>query len=792
VTAAQNRSESAGVVLARVVARLTSVLPGVSAEEARSLLENAGAQERHGLRNLDRFLATEPGALTVGVSDCPAVFIRLAHVLLDAGHEVILPVCADCGRPASYLRSSPSGRLCSRCSARKSSVLCARCGSAGRPAARRAEGVICYACYAKDPEVMEACAACGRVRLPAIRQEDGAALCVSCWHRPERECGTCGEVRPVKATRDGQPVCESCYRQPERLCGRCGRIGPIALRATDSNPDLCQNCYQGVTAVCSVCGRTRPCTGSRSGTYTCKSCLRRPRRKCCRCRRLRPVNAEWPIGLVCSTCYEYVRSHPGTCSVCGETQPLIAGDAQAPSACGPCAGLDVDYNCRRCGKGGRIYADGTCSRCVLGDRLDDLLQQADGTIAPQLGPLRDALASVEHPVTILGWLRKSVSARLVASLAGDRNPVTHEHLDRLAQDRSLHIVRQILVHTGVLPQRKEYLERLGPWLEERLASVPGRHAQLIRPFAYWYVFRRARKASERRPYTHGAAAAARNRITSAIAFLSWLETGNLDLATLSQGDLDRWLVSGEPHRREIRSFLAWAASRRLAPALTVPQRSSKQMPAGMQSEEDLGQQLQQCLTDTALPVDVRAAGAIVTLFGLPLSKIVQLTAEHLTERDGGVYLTMDKQPVLTPPRLAVLLHSAARASSRSALGRSLSGTEWLFPGFSPGRHQVANTLGRRLREHGIRSRSTRNTAIITLASDLPAPILADLLGLHITTAERWVGYARRDWAAYLAARDSDQPPPDGRPSVTRSHTKRSEPSVRDETRDRDGGTGYYP
>lgn len=82
----------------------------------------------------------------------------------------------------------------------------------------------------------------------------------------------------------------------------------------------------------------------------------------------------------------------------------------------------------------------------------------------------------------------------------------------------------------------------------------------------------------------------------------------------------------------------------------------------------------------------------------------------------------------------------------------------MFPGFSPGRHQVANTLGRRLREHGIQSRSTRNTAIITLASDLPAPILADLLGLHITTAERWVGHARRDWTAYLAARASDQRP----------------------------------
>lgn len=753
MTVRQDRSESAGDVLARVVDHLTAVLPGVSAEEARSLLEKAKAQERKGLRNLDQFLAAEPDALTAGVSDCPAAFIRLAHVLLDAGHDVSPPVCADCDRPAPYLRASPVGRLCSRCSARKSSVLCARCGSAGRPAARRAEGVICYACYVNDPEVMEACAACGRMRQPATRQDDGMALCASCWHRPERECGKCGEVRPVKAMRDGQPICERCYRQPGRLCGKCGRIGPIALRATDSTPDLCQSCYRGVTAVCSVCGRTRPCSGSRSGTYTCQSCLPRPRRECCRCRRLRPVNAEWPIGLVCSTCYEHVRSHPGTCSICGETQPLIAGDAQAPSACGPCAGLDVHYNCKRCGKGGRIYADGTCSRCVLRDRLKDLLQQSDGTIAPQLEPLRDALASVEHPVTILGWLRKSASARLVASLAGDGNPVTHEHLDRLAQDRSLHIVRQILVHTGVLPQRKEYLERLGPWLEERLASVPGRDAQLIRPFAYWFVFRRARKASERRPYTHGASAAARNRITSAIAFLGWLDANNLDLGTLRQGDLDRWLVSGEPHRREIRSFLAWAASRRLAPGLTVPQKSSKQMPASMPSEEDLGRQLQRCLTDTTLPVDVRAAGAIVTLFGLPLSKIVQLTAEHLTQRGDDVYLTMDKQPVLIPPRLATFLHLAACASSRSALGRSLPGTRWLFPGFSPGRHQVSNTLGRRLREHGIQSRSTRNTAIITLASDLPAPILADLLGLHITTAERWVGYARRDWTAYLAARD---------------------------------------
>jgi hypothetical protein len=50
-------------------------------------------------------------------------------------------------------------------------------------------------------------------------------------------------------------------------------------------------------------------------------------------------------------------------------------------------------------------------------------------------------------------------------------------------------------------------------------------------------------------------------------------------------------------------------------------------------------------------------------------------------------------------------------------------------------------MSRRLLEHGIEAR--------------PAPILADLLGMHITTAARWVDYARRDWSAYLAARAED-------------------------------------
>ena len=36
------------------------------------------------------------------------------------------------------------------------------------------------------------------------------------------------------------------------------------------------------------------------------------------------------------------------------------------------------------------------------------------------------------------------------------------------------------------------------------------------------------------------------------------------------------------------------------------------------------------------------------------------------------------------------------------------------------------------------------------------PVLADLLGMHINTAVRWVKYVGRDWADYIAARAIEQ------------------------------------
>ena len=80
---------------------------------------------------------------------------------------------------------------------------------------------------------------------------------------------------------------------------------------------------------------------------------------------------------------------------------------------------------------------------------------------------------------------------------------------------------------------------------------------------------------------------------------------------------------------------------------------------------------------------------------------------------------------------------------------------WLFPGRIPGQPLDLHSLNNQLNRHGISARPARNGALAALASDLPAAVLADFLGIHVNTAVRWVNYVRQDWTAYLAARDAD-------------------------------------
>ncbi|WP_246144938.1 hypothetical protein [Actinacidiphila oryziradicis] len=60
--------------------------------------------------------------------------------------------------------------------------------------------------------------------------------------------------------------------------------------------------------------------------------------------------------------------------------------------------------------------------------------------------------------------------------------------------------------------------------------------------------------------------------------------------------------------------------------------------------------------------------------------------------------------------------------------------------------------------------NARSTALFALAEEVPAAILARMLGIHIQVAVQWQKASAGDWAAYAAdvANRSPQPPrPEG-------------------------------
>jgi hypothetical protein len=354
------------------------------------------------------------------------------------------------------------------------------------------------------------------------------------------------------------------------------------------------------------------------------------------------------------------------------------------------------------GRGGEIHSSRRCFRCVLAERIQTLLAGPGGDVSAQLHPLLEALSTVTNPATVVKWLGTSRSASLLGRLARTGDPITHDLLDDLPQTQALHYVREVLVSSGVLPARNEHLERLAPWLEHLLVGKPADHARLIRPFTHWFVLRRARRDAARRAFTRGSADFARSRVLAALDLLSWLDHRGQDLHDLTQLDLDQWLAGGATTRRTVRYFLQWAHGRGLAGKLAVPL-PPRPEPTRLLAEDDHIRQLDRCLTDEAMPLDLRAGGALVVLFGMLVSRITQLTKDNVVEDGQATYLAIDGHRLMLPPRLADLVRQLRdQDEPRWTLGRLGTPAPWLFPGQSPARPAVDVLFGVRLHRYGHR------------------------------------------------------------------------------------------
>jgi hypothetical protein len=740
---------------ARLIADVQNITePAVTRPEAQEFLEQAQAWTAWGALALHRYLDQHPDALRLPPPDCPLALARLLHLLAAAGHPVTAPACSICGRSDRLLECrTADGRCCNWCKHKTAVRACVRCGQEAVVVTRRPEGPICRRCYATDEDLFEECVECGRRRRPTKRRADGAAWCESCAPKLTRQCSRCGNHRRTATLTEEGPVCHSCYQRPPRRCGVCQQTRPIRIRAVGDQPDRCAQCYRQ-TGQCVVCGRVRPGSGlgGRGGAFHCTAC--RPRRsgQCGDCGQTAQLYGEWPRGSVCFRCYFHHLRNPARCPRCAVLRVMVGRTDTGEDICGPCVGSTVDFTCRKCGRPGRLHTDGCCARCVVAHRVSSLLGDNDGVVAKQLQPLAQALTAAPNEYSVLNWLYYHPAATLLADLTAQPIEITHALLDGLPPTRSTRYVRDALIATGALPRRAEHLNRLEAWADRTIDGLPKCQQRTIRPFAEWHVIRDARRRDARNRYTEGAAAADRTDIRTAIVFLDWLDATATTLDMLTQHQLDHWLDTNSTRRGDLASFLRWARQRRLTNRLEVPA-SKNSLPIHFQTEEQYRRQLRRCLNDASLPHEVRITGSLVRLFGLPISRIVELTADRFHRDNGDAFLTLAKHPVLLPPKLAALIEEHLADPCYRSMVRPPEGDRprYLLPASQPGKPRSARATQKLLRHYGLPTLAARNTAMIEAVGELPPIVIADLFGIHPGTAHTWAKLAQASWTDYLAA-----------------------------------------
>ena len=743
-----------------IAALLAARLPSANRARLTAQVEALNLTAAHAT-GLLRHLQSHPDATASGAATGPAALRALLDVLAAEHPGVQRVRCHGCGAEKRLPYRRDGASICGSCYRRTHLKLCVRCGELGQPARRDGSATVCMRCDQRDPSRRSACTRCGVVTRVAYRV-DGNPFCQTCGPRKLVTCSSCGtENQRVHAVTDDGPICPGCYRRGRSY--RCHQCGLVSARARVADRAagtwVCYRCWEPPTVKCSECGRLRPCArGVASGRPVCATCRRGPRRpvQCAICENTKAVAAVLPRGPVCGPCVRQLRRLPQPCTKCEQARSLVGVDDDGNGVCGPCSGDGRNWTCEDCGQVDLLLGGTRCLGCTVRARVTELLSGPDGQFDDQLQGLSHFLLVDNPPERTLELLRGSEWVRTLGGLITANRPLTHEVLDELSPSHSVNHLRIVLVHTGVLEPRDDNLEPLDAWLTKFLTTAPRQDLHLLRTYGQWSLLPRTRRRAARLGATANTPKYVRTRIETAAHFLAWLRGNEQTLAEATQHDVDTWIESGASTRRRVRDFLTWTHARGLSAELQVQWLGREGLAEHVLGDDERWTLLRRCLRDDSLALSLRVAGALVLLYGQIPTRIVQLTVSSITATDTDTYLVLQNQPVLLPPPLVALtVELAARSASvQSSAGNSA----WLFPGTRPGAHVYPGRLATALNQKiGIYVRPGRGAALNALATDLPAPVLAELLGLSVTTATRWSALAARDNADYVAARIAAPP-----------------------------------
>ncbi len=568
--------------------------------------------------------------------------------------------------------------------------------------------------------VKPACPRCTEVKALS-KLLDGQRVCRNCFARSAAvACARCGAVRePATRDADGNPLCPNCLiSDPVNLeeCADCGRRSKVAVRLEDG--PRCQNSRPRQILVCGICGQTARCEVSKA------------------------TGQPW-----CDRCQQWW----APCAGCGTVAPIRGGTRQEP-LCARCLNPDPGFwgRCPACKKTWQL-SPRPCQRCVLDQKIRGLLGDRAGIVRPGLAPLRQALSSVERPDTALAWIARPKVRELLSQLGSQTRGPTHEILDDLPADKTLAHLRSVLVAIGALPTRDERLVKLERWITAAISTrEDADERRILHGYAIWHHVRRLRQRLGEAHATHLQALNVRCHVTAAASFLDWLAAENLTLASCTQPDLDRWASSKDvTYRDETAHFARWSVTHRHASRLTFGA-VRWEGPRGPHDGEKRWDDARRLLHDDTLPTCDRVAGLLLLFYAQRIAAIAKLTASHIHDHGDRVEIMLGTAPVVLPEPLAGLVRDLiATRQGHAAIGRPGT-TPWLFPGGRPGQPIGDDRLGTRLKNIGLHPGQARSTALFTLAAEIPAAMLARMLGIHVQVAVQWQRASAGDWMTYAA------------------------------------------
>ncbi|MBT2453043.1 hypothetical protein J7F03_39685 [Streptomyces sp. ISL-43] len=182
------------------------------------------------------------------------------------------------------------------------------------------------------------------------------------------------------------------------------------------------------------------------------------------------------------------------------------------------------------------------------------------------------------------------------------------------------------------------------------------------------------------------------------------------------------------------------------PSLTLPPQVITQDQAPLHQRRRLAI-LRRVLYDDSLPLRSSIVVALVLVYAQPVSRIVRLTIDDITDDGTTISVCLGDPPSPLPESIAELMRAYVHSRQHLPYASSRS-ARWLFPGHQPGQPMNPASLQAHPREIGVPPRRGRTSAIRQLVLQAPAPVIAKALGYDGKTATRLVTEAGGTWSRY--------------------------------------------